>query len=153
MPRGCLVTASLIWLACNIAAQTSRAADTAPTAADVEFFEKRIRPLLVDRCFECHADHGKGVKGGLHLDSRAGALAGGDSGPAIISEKPGESLLVEAISYGQDSTQMPPRGKLPQAEIGLLTEWVRRGAPFPASNRTAQAEKNRRGVDYEAGKK
>ncbi|MBI3863728.1 MAG: DUF1553 domain-containing protein [Planctomycetia bacterium] len=153
MPRRCRVIASLIWLACGVAPQVAIAADGAPTAADIEFFEKKIRPLLVNRCFECHADQGKGVKGGLHLDSRSGILAGGDSGPAIVSENPAESSLVEAINYGQESAQMPPRGKLPQSEIDLLTEWVRRGAPYPDSKRPAIAEKNRKWIDYEAGKK
>ena len=107
------------------------------------------------RCFECHSDKGKGVKGGLHLDSRAGMLTGGDSGPAIVPEKPAESLIVEAVNYSQDSAQMPPRGKLPQAEIDLLTEWVRRNAPFPESKTNAEgtAGKAKRGIDFETGKK
>src|SRR6516164_2202839 len=117
----------------------ARADEAPPTADEVEFFEKKIRPLLVMRCFECHSDKGKGVKGGLHLDSRSGILTGGDSGPAVIPEKPAESLLVEAINYPQDGVQMPPRGKLPKEEIELLTEWVRRGAQFPDGGRNAEA--------------
>jgi hypothetical protein len=129
------------------------AADDKPFAAvDFEFFEQKIRPLLVNRCFECHADQGKGVKAGLHLDSRDGLLTGGDSGPAVALEKPAESLILDAISYKQDSAQMPPRGKLPQHEIDLLTEWVRRGAPFPAKEQPAPGTKPRKGIDYEAGK-
>src|SRR6185312_8902854 len=107
---------------------------------------------LVARCYECHSDKGKGVKGGLHLDSRAGVLAGGDSGPAAVPDKPAESLLVEAVNYPQDGVQMPPRGKLSKDEIELLTEWVRRGAPFPDSDKKAGAAR-RAGIDWEAGRK
>ena len=153
MLRGCLVAAVTVWLNCSLLSQDCPAADPAPSAADVEFFEKKIRPLLVNRCFECHAEHGKGVKGDLHLDSRAGILTGGDSGPAIVLEKPEDSLLIDAINYKQDSAQMPPRGKLPQAEIDLLSEWVRRGAPFPASEQKPAGAKARKGIDFEAGKK
>lgn len=151
--RICLVAAALFWLSCSLPRQICSAADKEiPSAADVEFFEAKIRPFLVNRCFECHADQGKGVKGGLHLDSRAGILTGGDSGPAVIFQKPEESLLVEAVNYKQDSVQMPPRGKLPQNEIDLLTEWVRRGAPFTESEKQPQESKPRKGVDYEAGR-
>jgi hypothetical protein len=153
VPRTDLLAAALVCLALCLATRVCKASDTAPTPADVEYFEAKIRPLLVQRCFECHADQGKGVKGGLHLDSRSGILTGGDSGPAAVPEKPEDSLLIEAINYGQDSAQMPPRGKLPQQEIELLTEWVRRGAPFPASNAQPHATKLRKGIDYEAGKR
>ncbi len=145
---------------CGAAAAQAQADDTPPAAADVEFFEQKIRPLLVMRCFECHSEKGngeksKGIKGGLHLDSRAGILAGGDSGPAVVPEKPVESLLIDAVNYSQDSAQMPPRGKLPQAEIDLLTEWVRRGAPFPVGDAKpdAGAAKAKKGIDFAAGRK
>jgi cytochrome c553 len=148
-----LVVGSLLCTASSLATKVCIADDKGASAADVEFFEKKIRPLLVNRCFECHSDQGKGVKGGLHLDSRLGILTGGDSGPAVVAEKPAESLLVEAVNYKQDSAQMPPRGKLPQNEIDLLTEWVRRGAPFPASEAKPAGTKSRKGIDYEAGKR
>jgi len=152
MLRGCLILVVPVALCVGLQPQHARADETSPTAAGVEFFEKKIRPLLVMRCHECHSDQGKGVKGGLHLDSRAAILSGGDSGPALVPEKPDESLLVEAINYPQDGVQMPPRGKLPQNEIDLLTEWVRRGAPFPAGEKKSDASK-RRGIDLEAGRK
>jgi len=152
MLRGCLILAVPITLAICVRPGHARADETPTAAADVEFFEKKIRPLLVSRCHECHSDQGKGVKGGLHLDSRAAILTGGDSGPAIVPEKPDESLLVEAINYPQDGVQMPPRGKLPQNEIELFTEWVRRGAPFPAGENKSDVAK-RRGIDLETGRK
>ncbi|MDX1962928.1 MAG: PSD1 and planctomycete cytochrome C domain-containing protein [Pirellulales bacterium] len=101
------------------------------SAADREFFEKEIRPLLQNRCLECHAASAKHENGNLHLDSRAGWQKGGDSGAAIIPGKPEESLLVAAIEHQPDSPEMPPTGKLPAAEIKLLREWVHRGAPDP----------------------
>src|SRR5579871_2577699 len=149
MPRGCLILFLALALVATLRPVRTSADETLPNAADVEFFEKKIRPLLVMRCFECHSDQGKGVKGGLHLDSRSGILAGGDSGPALVPEKPAESLLVEAVNYPPDGVQMPPRGKLPQNEIDILTEWVRRGAPFPAGDKKPESAK-RRTVDLEA---
>ncbi len=95
--------------------------------AAVEYFEKTIRPILATRCLSCHdaARH----KGGLRLDSRAGAMAGGTSGPAVVPGKPEDSLLVDAINYGE-TYQMPPKSKLPASEVAVLTDWVKRGAPW-----------------------
>lgn len=152
MLRGCLTLVVLVALGVCPWPNDARGDDVSPSAADVEFFEKKVRPLLVMRCFECHSDQGKGVKGGLHLDSRTGILTGGDTGPALVPEKPAESLLVEAVNYPQDGVQMPPLGKLPQNEIELFTEWVRRGAPFPASEKKPDSAK-RRVIDLEAGRK
>lgn len=96
----------------------------------VEFFEKQVRPILVARCYECHSGTTAKPKGGLRLDSRAAALKGGDTGPAIIPSKPMESLLVDAINYGE-LYQMPPKSKLAAEEIAALTKWVEQGAPWP----------------------
>ena len=96
----------------------------------LEFFEKQVRPLLVKRCFGCHSGNAKSLKGNLRLDSRLLALRGGDTGPALIPGQPAKSLLVDAINYGE-VYQMPPAGKLPDAEIRLLTKWVQQGAPWP----------------------
>ena len=97
-------------------------------AEQIEFFEKSIRPLLADNCFECH---GPGTQqGNLRLDHRSFLLKGGDSGPAIVPANADESLLVEAINYA--SYEMPPTGKLKPHEIALLTKWISIGAPWPA---------------------
>jgi cytochrome c553 len=101
--------------------------DAAPSAADVEFFEKQVRPILAARCHECHGE--KQQKASLRLDSRTGVLTGGDSGPAALPGKPSESLLVDAIRYG-DTYQMPPKSQLPAAEIATLVTWVERGLPW-----------------------
>src|SRR5215212_7327421 len=77
---------------------------------DIEFFEKRIRPLLVERCYECHGE--KKHKGGLRLDSAAAVLKGGDSGPALVPGKPDESRMIKGISWSDPEFQMPPRNKL-----------------------------------------
>ena len=101
---------------------------------DVEFFEKRIRPLLAQRCEVCHSQSRGKTSGGLALDTRHGWQQGGDSGSALLPGKPGESLLIRAVKYEEDGPQMPPKekgGKLPEAEIVALIEWVNRGAPDP----------------------
>jgi hypothetical protein len=114
----------------------------------VEFFERKIRPLLAERCYECHSGQGKPIQGGLRLDSRAAIVQGGDSGPSIEAGKPEKSLLVTAVGYEGD-TQMPPKGKLPVEEIKLLTEWVRRGAPMPADGSGTLAKA---GIDFAKGR-
>ncbi|GDY07355.1 hypothetical protein LBMAG52_08410 [Planctomycetia bacterium] len=100
-------------------------------AASVEFFQTKVKPLLESRCFECHGPEAKKLKGGLSLASRADVLRGGDSGAAIVLGKPAESLLVKAINYVD--FEMPPKSRLPEGEVAILTEWVKRGAPWSAS--------------------
>ena len=97
--------------------------------ADLDFFEKQIRPILAENCHECHS--GPKPKGGLRLDSRPSWQRGGDSGPVIVVGKPEMSRLIRAIGHLDTKLQMPPKRKLPEAEIVLLTEWIRRGAPDP----------------------
>lgn len=95
-----------------------------------EFFNSKIEPLLKQRCYECHS-HEKKMKGGLTLDSKSGWEQGGDSGPTLVAGKPEQSLLIKMVRWSDDEHQMPPKEKLPSAEIALLEEWVRRGAPDP----------------------
>jgi len=96
--------------------------------AQVEDFEKNIRPLLANRCLSCHGAEKQ--KGGLRLDSRTSMMQGGDSGPAIIPGAPDESMVIEAIRYGGD-LQMPPKGKLKDGEIATMTRWIKEGAVWP----------------------
>src|SRR5215469_15739784 len=110
------------------------------TPEDETFFEQKIRPLLVERCFKCHGDAEK-PKGGLRLISRKGWEQGGDTGPAVVPGEPEMSLLIKAVRYADFDLQMPPAGKLPEAEIQLLEEWVRRGAPDPRRDEPAAAKK------------
>ncbi|MCO6454972.1 MAG: PSD1 domain-containing protein [Pirellulaceae bacterium] len=102
----------------------------------LEFFEKQVRPVLVQRCYECHSGKTDEPKGGLRVDSRAALLAGGDTGPAIEPGKPEASLLIDAVNYG-DIYQMPPKSKLPAAEIEILNRWVKLGAPWPVGDPAA----------------
>jgi len=106
---------------------TAVAAEGKFSTEQLEFFEKEIRPLLARRCHECHGE--KKQEGGLRLDSRQSILAGGDTGPAIVPGKPQQSLLIDAVNYGE-IYQMPPRSKLPDEEIARFTRWVALGAPW-----------------------
>lgn len=100
-------------------------------AAGKEFFEKRIRPLLTERCFPCHSDAAQKLKGALRLDTRAGLLKGGSSGPVVVPGDLSRSLLIKAVRYEDDSLRMPPRAKLSALEISDLETWVKMGAPDP----------------------
>jgi hypothetical protein len=97
----------------------------------LEFFEKKVRPVLVQHCYECHSTTAKKLKGGLLVDSRAALLEGGDNGPAIVPGDPDKSRLIEAIRYAKVDLRMPKKGKLPDAVIADLTAWVKMGAPWP----------------------
>jgi cytochrome c553 len=110
------------------AAAPSRAGES----AGEEFFEKKVRPVLVEKCLKCHGNGKK--RGSLSLESRQGALTGGDNGPALVPGKPEKSRLVEAIHYTNVDLQMPPKGKLSDAAIRDLTEWVKMGAPWPTGS-------------------
>src|SRR5262245_46926600 len=111
------------------------AADGAPAAgptpaetAGVEFFEKRVRPVLAEHCYSCHGP--KKQRAGLALDTLASILKGGDRGPAVVPGKPDSSLLIQAVCYSGD-LRMPPKGKLKEAQIADLVAWVKMGAPGP----------------------
>jgi mono/diheme cytochrome c family protein len=124
------VAAALAWL-------TPALASSDP---GVEFFEKRIRPLFAERCYECHSAQAEKLKGGLHLDSKDGVLKGGDSGPAIVPGNPEKSLLIKAVRYASDDLQMPPKNKkLSDEQIADLEEWVKLGAPDPRTAEGARA--------------
>jgi hypothetical protein len=146
--QGCLLLRRLAWViaAGLCAAVGSVHADDA--SQDVDFYERKVRPLLARRCYECHSRGSKRPEGGLTLDTRAGVLAGGESGPLINSDQPDESLLLQVIRYDGD-LQMPPAGKLSGAERELIVQWVRRGAAMPDDG-TALAE--RPSIDFAAGK-
>jgi mono/diheme cytochrome c family protein len=96
----------------------------------VDFFESKIRPVLVESCYDCHSTDAK-VKGGLLLDTKAGTLQGGDSGPALVPGDPAKSLLLTAIRHTDPDLEMPPKKKLSDAQIADFETWIRLGAPDP----------------------
>ncbi len=103
-----------------------------PSSEAAEFFEKEVRPLLIERCFGCHsASKGAEIKANLRLDHRGGWELGGDSGPALRPGRVEESLLIRAVRYRDPDLQMPPKGKLAGREIAVLERWVAEGAYDP----------------------
>ena len=98
-------------------------------AAKVQFFDQKVLGILKENCFKCHGAE-KRLKGHFRVTSRKGLLEGGDIGPAINLNEPEKSLLLEMISYKDGDHEMPPKDKLPQDQIDILTQWVKMGAPF-----------------------
>ena len=105
--------------------------EQAPTAEQLEFFEGRVRPVLAEKCFQCHSSRTSTPFGGLRLDSRQGLLTGGDSGPAVVPGHSADSAIVQRIQ-GRP-VLMPPTGRLDDDEITALIQWVDMGAPWPVS--------------------
>ena len=119
--------------------QSTRFPDT-----DLAFFEKKIRPVLIKSCYECHSAEAEKLKAGFALDSRDALLKGGDSGAAVVPGKPEASLLITSLSHADEDLKMPPAkhgGKLSDSVIADFTEWVNRGVPMPATNTVATNEK------------
>ncbi|MBL6724579.1 MAG: DUF1553 domain-containing protein [Rubripirellula sp.] len=118
---------------------------TANDPASIEFFEAKIRPVFIQHCYECHSPDAEMLSGSLRVDSLAGLLAGGDSGPAIVVGDPDASHLMSAIRY--ESSEMPPSGRLPDNVIQDFEAWIAAGAVDPrtdselsASTRTAEID-------------
>ena len=118
----------------------------------VEFFENKIRPVLVEHCIKCHGEDAakeKKLKGGLRLDSKAGWQKGGDTGPTIVAGKPSEGTLLASIKYDDPDLQMPPKSKLPAKVIADFEKWIQDGAIDPrdevaiAKTSTIDLEKGR----------
>ena len=103
---------------------------TANFSADqLEFFEKKVRPLLSAHCYECHSANSKKLQAGLSVDSRAALIVGGDSGESIIPGDADKSLFMEVVRW--ESYEMPPKGKLPDDDIDTFAKWIGMGAPWP----------------------
>ena len=128
-----IVSSRLMWLsalACSFGSLMSAPVVFGAEDSASDFFERKVRPLLVEHCFSCHARGQK--KGGLSLANRAGMLAGGENGAVVSLEKPAESSLIAAVEHRGD-VQMPPNGKLSKDEIEVLRKWIELGAPWPES--------------------
>jgi hypothetical protein len=106
----------------------------------LDYFESKIRPVLVKNCYQCHsakaASEGK-LKGKLQLDTREGARRGGETGPAVVPGKPNESLLINALRH--EDFEMPPKSKLPDSLVGHFVKWIEMGAPDPRDGKTIAA--------------
>jgi hypothetical protein len=128
-------------------------ADEKDSVQGLEFFEKKIRPVLVAQCYECHSaeavTRGK-LKGMLTVDTRAGLLDGGDSGPAIVPGKPGDSLLLKALRHDASVSAMPPNENLSPEVIADFETWIAAGATDP---REGPAAIVKRGLSIEEGRK
>ncbi|MBL8795710.1 MAG: DUF1553 domain-containing protein, partial [Planctomycetia bacterium] len=129
------VAGLVLLLAANAASAANPPA--APTKQQVEFFEKHIRPVLADHCYQCHNQAANKKKGGLTVDSLAGLLQGGDTGPALVRGEPEKSLLLKAVKQTDADLKMPPKGKLTDAQLAALEQWVKDGAPWPGATATA----------------
>ena len=123
--RRCCGELGLLWLLL-VAAPV-----LAQSPAELEFFEKQVRPLLVASCSECHGEEKHSNE--LRLDSREAMLKGGERGPAIVPGKPDESLLIQAVRQTGE-LEMPPDGKLSDKQVAILEHWVEIGAPWPANH-------------------
>ncbi|SIO61595.1 Planctomycete cytochrome C [Singulisphaera sp. GP187] len=146
---GRIVAVSIALLAVAAGSPGSVAA-AAPGQDGNTFFEKNIRPILVERCYECHSKQSKKIRGGLSLDLKDGWVKGGDLGPSIEPGKPDTSLLIQAVRYDDEDLKMPPKGKLSEREVALLTEWVAMGAPDPRSGDAPTPAKTQ--IDAESGR-
>jgi len=138
--------AALVWLT----AAPLLAAEESNDQAAIEFFEKKIRPVLVEQCYKCHSATAEELKGGLRLDSREGIRQGGESGHAIVPGDLESSLLIEAIRY--EGFEMPPERKLPDQVIADFEAWVRMGAPDPREGAAATVESPKSKIDLAAAK-
>ena len=137
---------SVLFLLSAIALPASLLADEG-----TDFFEKKIRPVLVEKCYSCHSAEAvskRSLKGGLQLDTRAGIRAGGESGPAVVPGDAGKSLLVESIR--RESFEMPPDEKLPDDVIGDFVRWIEMGAPDPRDGDPVAVSDE---IDYDEARK
>jgi hypothetical protein len=128
------------------------AANPEPTPTQVAFFESKVRPILVNNCYECHSEETQGNKGGLYLDTREGVLQGGKSGPAVVPGKPEASLLLKAVKHLDKKLRMPQKQpKLPGQQIAILEKWIKMGAPDP--RKRVLPSLITRNIDIEEGRK
>ncbi len=143
MPEKKILYTGIAWAAVLLLCGSTSAGQT--DVEGVQFFEKKIRPVLVERCYKCHSTTAKKVQAGLVLDTRRAVRAGGKRGPAVVPGNPADSLLIEAIRH--ESLQMPPDGRLSDSVIADFVRWVEIGAPDPRDGAAAP-----RAVDKNAGR-
>lgn len=123
------------------------------TKEGVEFFENFIRPVLAERCYECHSTQAKKLKGNLLLDSQSGMAKGGDSGPAIVPGNVEASRLIRALRWTDPDMEMPPKEKLTAKQIEKFEQWVKMGAPDPRTESVPASAATSKTLDLESGRK
>src|SRR5580700_3062264 len=124
----------IVWFSLAMLAALPLVASAQTGARDekalVEFFEKKVRPLLVDNCYNCHSAD-TNSKGGLRVDDRNGLIQGGGRGPAVVPGHPEKSLLLRAVRQVNPKLSMPPKKRLSEQQIADLTQWIKDGAAWP----------------------
>jgi cytochrome c553 len=149
-----LLNLLLLPLATLAAEDTTSNAHAGISADQLNFFEKNIRPVLVEHCYKCHSSNSEKIKGGLTLDTKHGVVIGGESGHAGVT--PGnlvESSIYEAISWKNDDMQMPPKKKLSAEVLANFKKWIEMGAPDPREQKVANATGGRRDINMDEGRK
>jgi len=132
----------------SIIANAQEPAEESFTQEQLDFFENRIRPILVEHCYECHSEDSKSIQAKLRLDGREFAIQGGDSGAALVPSKPHESLLIAAVSW--KGIEMPPDRKLKDEQITDLVRWVEMGVPWPGD--LSAGNSNNKSSEYDWSK-
>jgi hypothetical protein len=117
--------------------------------ASKKYYDEQVLPILKENCFQCHSHAAEKIKGSLVLDSRNGLLKGGESGPAAVPGAPESSLLLRAVRQTDEDLKMPPKKKLSEAQVMVLSEWIKMGAPY--SEREIAGPSNRKGSTAEHG--
>ena len=140
-----MIVRPVIGLAMAMAMGATPSVDAA-NADDLEFFESKIRPVLVTHCYDCHSGGAEKLRGALRLDSPAHILKGGASGPALVAGDPEASLLIQAVRYQDEDTAMPPKQRLSPAQVADLESWVRLGAPWPEETAPGEADGSQGGA-------
>lgn len=150
LPLSSLILAPVMLTGADVA-ETAHA-DIAPD--QLQFFEKNIRPVLARHCYKCHSAESEKVKGGLTLDTKQATLLGGESGhPGVTPGSVAQSSIYEAMMWGNEDMQMPPKEKLPDDVIANFKKWIEMGAPDPREAKVANANGGKRVIDMEEGRK
>jgi hypothetical protein len=126
------VCGTLLFLAAVRLRGADASSASASNPAGLQFFEKKIRPILADKCYQCHSLQAEKLKAGLLLDSREDLMRGGDTGPVIVAGEPENSRLIAAIRHLDEDLKMPPKEKLSVQQITDFETWVKMGAPAPS---------------------
>jgi len=106
------------------------------TPDQLDFYQQQVLPILSDNCYKCHSHEAEKIKANFVLDSREGLLEGGESGPAIVPGDPDKSLLMKAVRHESEDLRMPPKKKLADEQIAILSSWIKMGAPYRTTNTT-----------------